>query len=117
MNVINIDQDPTQFERLPELREGESYWHFNQNNSGGYFTPPAENVFVQAESKEVAYTRLSSLPGFTEAYCWCCGERWSTWMDESYSLEDMKTRYREMLEWRWSGSGKDGVPHTIVVVL
>lgn len=52
------------------------WFRFNQNNSGGYFTGPAMEVFIRAESEREAWERLKAQPDYSNAFCECCGERW-----------------------------------------
>ena len=61
------------------------WWHFDQNNSGGYFITNedvAEDVFIQASSAEEATKRAEALFENYSEYCACCGERWSTYAHE-----------------------------------
>lgn len=60
------------------------FYHFNQNNSGGYFVEDdkagvCEDVIIEADTAEEAEERLEKIgetvDGFHE-YCPCCGERW-----------------------------------------
>ena len=59
------------------------FYRFYQNNSGGYFTKPAKNIVVEADSQEEAEAKFLSING---AYydpnfntdCPCCGSRWSS---------------------------------------
>lgn len=60
------------------------FFHFNQNNSGGYFIKNAEHgidhhVVIEAVSAEDAWSRLSrfdeKIDGFFD-FCQCCGMRW-----------------------------------------
>jgi len=67
------------------------FWKFDQNNSGGYFVEDAENgvceiVIIEALNAKDAFSRLEKIgekvDGFWN-YCSCCGERWSSWIDDS----------------------------------
>lgn len=58
-------------------------WYcFDQNNSGGYFTPPARFVWVQGFNPGDIQARFDSL-GVSTEYCPCCGERWTRARDLS----------------------------------
>lgn len=67
------------------------FYTFSQNNSGGYFIEDdingiCEEVIVEAKNANEAWDRLQKIgdkvSGFYN-YCECCGERWSSYMDES----------------------------------
>lgn len=66
------------------------FWNFNQNNSGGYFVEDLENgvceeIIVEANTKEDAWTKLQSIGDKVDRfwdYCGCCGERWSSWLSD-----------------------------------
>ena len=60
------------------------WFHFSQNNSGGYFKEDedqAEDVFVQAATAQEAIDYI--WPKLYHGYCECCGERWSNYMEDS----------------------------------
>lgn len=60
------------------------FWHYSQNNSGGYFLGPTD-VIVEATSSDDADERASAsgLVDFGAEYCECCGSRWSfAFMDD-----------------------------------
>lgn len=64
------------------------FFHFNQNNSGGSFTGPANHVVVEAENAYDANYRAESevyFDGCDDGLdCPCCGDRWSRqWSDET----------------------------------
>jgi hypothetical protein len=69
-NGLNLDAEKV----AQALPEG-PWWHFDQNNSGGYFAGP-KNVFLIAETQEAAEELLKSVPDYTDSFCSCCGERW-----------------------------------------
>ena len=58
------------------------WWHYRQNNSGGSFTGPAINVYVQAETRKQA-NKLAKEQGLywhgcqKGKDCSCCGDRWT----------------------------------------
>ena len=72
------------------------FFHFDQNNSGGYFVRDdqygiCESVIIEAETAKKAFSQLEEIgenvPGmFT--FCDCCGERWSDWLDDSEGTDD-----------------------------
>lgn len=62
------------------------WWHFNQNNSGGYYIENGvvgADVFIQAKSSVEAADKAYSLFEDYSEYCECCGERWSVWSNSS----------------------------------
>lgn len=89
MKLIDPAKQPDDLEKLPDLSTGQHYYWFDQNNSGGYYTKPAQNVFVQAENKEIAAMRLSQMEGFTTKYCSCCGPRWDRGFEEKMTRDEL----------------------------
>jgi hypothetical protein len=57
------------------LAEG-PWFRFWQNNSGGFYTGPAKQVYVEADCEQEAGERLSDQPDYSESMCECCGPRW-----------------------------------------
>ncbi|MGY9985041.1 hypothetical protein HV198_09005 [Citrobacter freundii] len=58
---------------------GLRWWHFNQNNSGGYFidnNTVSHDVFIQARNADEARTKAENIFEPYSEYCTCCGERW-----------------------------------------
>ena len=58
-------------------------WYlFNQNNSGGYFTPPAQYLWIEAENENEAERIAEEVFGVyyfgvdAGLDCPCCGDRW-----------------------------------------
>lgn len=55
------------------------WYHFSQNNSGGSHTnndDVGEDVFIQAESEQLAQFKFDDLDNDADNWCECCGERW-----------------------------------------
>lgn len=60
------------------------WFHFNQNNSGGYFVENenvCEDVYVQAHTAAEAIAKAETFMDNSDS-CACCGDRWSFWMDD-----------------------------------
>ena len=56
------------------------FYTFSQNNSGGYFTGPAQYVIIEADSRNEAKRQAEERYGLYfdgEEDCPCCGNRWS----------------------------------------
>lgn len=67
------------------------WWHFNQNNSGGYFIindVVSEDVFIQERSAKAARSKAESVFEDYSQYCGCCGERWSYWIDDEDGTDE-----------------------------
>lgn len=71
------------------------WFHFSQNNSGGYFKRDenlAEDVWIQARNAKDAEQKAEAL--FSESNydsCPCCGDRWSIYVtDEDGTDEPMR---------------------------
>lgn len=62
----------------PDVPEG-PWFHFRQNNSGGYFIGPKHVVMI-AENEDAAWERLRSMEDYSSSSCDCCGARWG-WAD------------------------------------
>lgn len=71
------------------------FYTFSQNNSGGYFVTDekygiGEYVIIEAISAVAAWNKLKDIgdnvSGF-DSYCSCCGERWSSYIDEDDAKE------------------------------
>lgn len=67
------------------------FYHFNQNNSGGYYVMDVDlgigpDIIVEAHDADHAISRLEQIgeayPGDFHQYCSCCGIRWSTYMED-----------------------------------
>lgn len=71
------------------------WYQYHQNNSGGYYVEPAQNVWVQGSDCSDIVRRFEAL-GFDDSYCPCCGERWSHPYDDS-ELSDEPEFYGEKL--------------------
>jgi hypothetical protein len=70
---------------LRELHLTSKFYHFNQNNSGGYFDVDdnvCEHVFIEAYSEDEAIEKLKPMIENQSASCDCCGDRWSLWGHE-----------------------------------
>lgn len=70
------------------------FYHFSQNNSGGYFITDTNNgvgehMIIEARSPEDAWDRLREIGdkvgGFWN-YCDCCGERWHDYSEEGTEI-------------------------------
>jgi hypothetical protein len=63
------------------------WYHFSQNNSGGYFIVDdevANDVFIQERNVQAAVSKAEDLFADRSQFCDCCGQRWSTsYIDES----------------------------------
>jgi len=67
----------------PWADDNHKWFRIRQNNSGGYFSHPAVEVYIWAESADAAYDRLMEEAGATNSgSCPCCGSRWSHPWDE-----------------------------------
>ena len=51
-------------------------WHFNQMNTGGFYTGPAYNIIVEADGPNEAWMKAEELGASNENSCSCCGDRW-----------------------------------------
>ena len=92
-----------------------SFYTFRQNNSGGAFTSPAINVFVEADSADEANDIAESYEVyFDDDYdfdCKCCGQRWSR-ADEWDACEEP----REPSSWDQEWADMYNVPVSIVIL-
>ena len=66
------------------------FWHYSQNNSGGYFVVDEKNgvceeVIIEAKNTTEAWKRLKKIGSKTEgffSFCDCCGKRWYNFDNE-----------------------------------
>lgn len=61
------------------------FFHFRQNNSGGYFIENddvAQNLIVEAVNAKDAELKMLDITASHSKYCSCCGKRWSSWIDD-----------------------------------
>ena len=69
---------------------------FRQNNSGGYFTSPAEMIIVVAAKNENHALETAGKAGLylhgvqLGLDCECCGDRWSNYASEFENAADAK---------------------------
>lgn len=87
-----------------------SVYGFRQNNSGGYFTEPAQSIIVidakdEDHALEIAKKAGLYLEGIKNGIdCYCCGDRWNDFVYEFEALSDAKS-------WAEKGHyGDSGVP-------
>jgi hypothetical protein len=67
------------------------FYHYNQNNSGGYFVVDnehgiCEDVIIEAINTEDANRRFNLIGDKVDGmfdWCPCCGERWDYYPEES----------------------------------
>lgn len=70
---------------MPERTIKTKYFAFCQNNSGGKYVIDEnfdQYVIVEAQKADEAYEKLMELGGCNHGWCGCCGERWSSWIDD-----------------------------------
>jgi len=74
------------FTKCNEILSTELKWfHFHQNNSGGYFVRDEnvdEDVYIQALNAEEAIEKAESFMDNSDS-CPCCGDRWHFWVEDS----------------------------------
>lgn len=98
------------------------YFHFTQNNSGGWFDLTDElthHVIIEANTPEQANDILVSLGGYFDGChfgvdCDCCGDRWyPLWPDDRGN--NMPMIYNQPVSTRVAGShlpaGRNAVVH------
>ncbi|MMZ62859.1 hypothetical protein D1872_250850 [compost metagenome] len=67
------------------------FFHFRQNNSGGYFITNddvAPNLIVEAMNAKEAEQKMNDITSDYLQFCPCCGERWSSWIDDDDGTEE-----------------------------
>ena len=57
-------------------------YHFNQMNTGGFYTGPAYNIVVEADGFHEAWMKAELLGATNDRSCECCGPRWANWGEE-----------------------------------
>lgn len=93
-----------------------TYYTYRQNNSGGSFSDPAINVVIKADSPAqadaIAITKGIYFDPEFEIDCECCGNRWSSAVDDYVSTSDT---IPEPSDWDCQWAISDGVFAQIVV--
>lgn len=94
-----------------------AFYHFHQNNSGGFYAYPACEVFVEADTAEeanaIALENALYFNGVSKDIdCDCCGDRWYR-VDEHDALESEQELQARIETYSWS-AGRD-VSHVIIV--
>ena len=93
------------------------FYHFHQNNSGGFLVGPACEVFIEAntaaEANAIALENGLYFDGCAKGMdCDCCGDRWYEAF-EGDCLENGEELQARIESYSWS-AGRD-VPHTIIL--
>lgn len=94
-----------------------AFYHFHQNNSGGFLVEPACEVFIEAdtadEANAIALKNGLYFDGCSKGMdCACCGDRWYEAF-EGDCLENEEELQARIKSYSWS-AGRD-VPHTVIV--
>lgn len=92
------------------------WYHISQNNSGGYYSDPAQNVWIQAATPEQAESTFEA-QGYDTNYCECCGERWWVMLsdrDRTDFPEWYGDRLDELTEKPWQ-IDREGVPFGLLI--
>jgi len=69
---------------MSDQKTEQKWFHFLQNNSGGYFARDenvCEEVFIQAANAAEAIKKAEGFCDNSDS-CPCCGDRWSFWVDD-----------------------------------
>ena len=69
------------------------FYLFDQNNSGGRYLDNeedgiAKNICIEAINVDDAISRMREITYNYSDYCTCCGERWSSWIDEEDGTDE-----------------------------
>jgi hypothetical protein len=97
------------------------FYHYDQNNSGGFFREPALNVFIEASShKEADAIALDNglyFDGVDEDRdCPCCGDRWSRSFRKPLEDQDAVDAVIEKnRKWDEVWSNSDNVPVSLII--
>lgn len=89
------------------------YYHYRQNNSGGSFTEPAINVYIEANTSEEANAIAIQNGLYFGGYgdCECCGDRWYN-ASERDAEDNPNT---DPNDWDKKMSAMDNVPAVLVI--
>lgn len=93
------------------------FYHFHQNNSGGFLAEPACEVFIEADTAEeanaIGLENGIYFDGCSKNIdCNCCGDRWYRAFNGD-RLENEEELQAHIEAYSWS-AGRD-VPHVIIV--
>ena len=67
------------------------FFTFGQNNSGGYYIvndDVAAFLIIEAQNANEAISKMEDITEDYSQFCSCCGQRWSSWMDDSDGTEE-----------------------------
>ncbi len=72
------------------------FFHFDQNNSGGYYVIDEKHgigaeMIIQATSAKEAWSKLNEIGESNTSFhqfCQCCGERWSSYLDDKDGTDE-----------------------------
>ena len=94
---IDMNNAPASSYKLEPLK----WFHFSQNNSGGYFIrneDVAEDVYVQAVDAKQATAFAEMIFEDYSEFCECCGPRWTTDYIRDEDGYDVPTKYDEPVD-------------------
>lgn len=71
------------------------WYNYRQNNSGGYFKPPAIHVSIEAPALDIAQTIAlrHGVSIYDSDYCECCGLRWKEPKESDKPAEPTQLEY------------------------
>jgi hypothetical protein len=95
------------------------FYHFSQNNSGGGYSTPAKEVFIEAanavEANEIALQNGIYFNGVAKDIdCDCCGDRWYPVDNYDFVTNDGEIMER-CIESPSRFRRNDGVPHSLII--
>ncbi len=95
------------------------FYHFSQSNSGGWYSIPAKEVFIEAvnavEANEIALQNGIYFDGVAKGIdCDCCGDRWYPVDDYQFVTNDGEIMER-CIESPSRFHRNDGVPHSLII--
>jgi hypothetical protein len=77
------------------------FYTFRQNNSGGYDIindDVAKYLIIEATSATEAINSMYQVTKNYSEYCSCCGERWSSYLDDEDGTDDPMVYDRKVKE-------------------
>jgi len=91
------------------------WFHFSQNNSGGFFVENddvCEEVFIQAESAAAAIVKAETFCDNSDS-CPCCGDRWSFYVNDDDGTPEPTIYGEPISSVTWTGFRKKAKLHFV----
>lgn len=108
--IKTITTEPTVKSALSN--EGWTSYILHQNNSGGYFSPPACTIIAEVHETQSLQDVVERAFDMDYNYCTCCGERWCYDFETEETIENF-IKIRNNSSSSLSSFGNRGIPECV----